>query len=103
MYIAIQTGYVALYDLIAKNIRILGIINAGTNVLATQNAEITIGPRHRDIIVKHLLSGEMYNHRNSTVIDHVNAFLVVVLPIGITLRHDSPRVEGVYCIGNTQV
>ena len=77
MNIAIQTGHVALHNLIAKDIRILGVINACSYILTTQNTEITVSTRHGNVIVKHLFTGEVNNHRNRTVIDYVDAFPII--------------------------
>ena len=92
MYVSVQTGHVTLHHLIPEDVCTLRIINACTHILATQYAAISVSTSHGDVIVQHLLTGEMHYHRYGTIINHVDTFLIVVPPIGIALWHRCPRV-----------
>ena len=61
--------------------------------LTCDNLEVTALPHCRDAVVDHVLTCEVNHHRGRIVADEVYAFLEILRPILVVLRHIGGIIE----------
>ena len=70
---------------------------------ARQDGEVAVLARRLNVVVQHVLTGEVHHHRTGGIAHHVDTLFIVLLPVGITLRHVGKAAHVLNGIDDTHV
>ena len=88
--IAVLAGHVGADDLVAEDVGRLLCLVIGR---ARHHLEVAFRATGGNVVAGHLLLGEVYHHGARGIHHHVDALVVILLPIGVVHRHVSPRAQ----------
>ena len=86
MHIAVLAGHVAINHLVVEDVG--GALGVGA---AGENGEVALVAQRGDVVVEHVLTRQVHHHGARVVAHHVDALVVVLLPVTVALGHVGQR------------